>query len=401
MTRPPRSPPVGAAVASPHPVIPAWAGDLVAAILIIAVAFAPLPDEEFRPTGWLQVLLVIAPAAVLPFRRRWPLGVLIACLLLYGVASAWVGLLSPGTGLAVAIAMFGVADRSTRPRRATVLIGGAAVVVVFLLSIPVAVDNVFDPRVFQFVFAVAFAAAAGDGARSRRAYVAAITERAERAERTREAEARRRVTEERLRLARDLHDAVAHQIAVISLNAGVASSVLRENPDRAADALSTIRGAARTVLGEIGNLLAVLRADEPDGEVAAPQYGLEHLPGLLAQFRTAGLDVHTRVDGDAARVTGAVGLVAYRVIQEALTNAHKHGSEHRAHVLLEVDPDALRIVVTNPTNGPGSDDEFGTGMGLIGLRERVTSVKGIVHAGHAPGGWKITAVLPLTKETHP
>ncbi|MFK4762031.1 sensor histidine kinase [Microbacterium sp. ZW T5_45] len=388
-------------MASPHPVITAWAGDLLAAFLIIAVAFAPFPGEELRPSGWPQVLLVIAPAVVLPFRRRHPLGVLIVCLLLYGMASAWVGLLSPGSGLAVAIAMFGVAHRSTRPRRTTILIGGAAVVAVFLLSIPVAVGNVFDPRVFQFVLAVAFAAAAGDGARSRRAYVSAITERAERAEQTREAEARRRVTEERLRLARDLHDAVAHQIAVISLNAGVASSVLSENPDRAADALSTIRGAARTVLAEIGNLLAMLRTDEPDDEVAAPQYGLDQLPDLLAQFRATGLDVHTRVEGDPARVTGAVGLVAYRVIQEALTNAHKHGSEHRAHLLLEIDADTLRMVVTNPANGLDSDEEVGTGMGLIGLRERVTSVKGIVDAGHAPGGWKITATLPLTKETLP
>jgi signal transduction histidine kinase len=376
-------------------------GDLLAAVLIVTVAFAPFPEEEFRPSGWPQILLVIAPAVILPFRRRRPLGVLVACLLLYGVASAGVGLLSPGSGLAVAIAMFGVAHRSTRPRRATIFIGGAAVVVVFLLSIPVAVGNVFDPRVFQFVLAVAFAAAAGDGARSRRAYVAAITERAERAEQTREVEALRRVTEERLRLARDLHDAVAHQIAVISLNSGVASSALPDDPDRAAVALSAIRSAARTVLGEIGNLLAMLRTDESGDEIAAPQYGLDQLSELLAEFRANGLDVQTRVDGDPVHVAGAVGMVAYRIIQEALTNAHKHGSEHRAHLLLEIGADTLRIVVANPSQGVDTDEEVGTGMGLIGIRERVTSVKGTVSAGHTSGGWKITATLPLTQEGLP
>lgn len=401
MARLPSSPGTADAVVSPHPAIPAWVGDLVATIVIIAVAFAPFPEEDFRPSGWFQILLVIAPAAVLPFRRRAPISALTACLLLYGVASAWVGLLAPGAGLAVAIAMFNVANRSRRPRRATALIAGAAVVVVFLLSIPVALDNVFDPRVFQFVLAVAFAAAAGDGARSRRAYVAAITERAERAEQTRELEARRRVTEERLRLARDLHDAVAHQIAVISLNAGVASSALPGDPGEATVALRTIRVAARAVLSEIGNLLAMLRTDESDDDVSAPQYGLDQLPDLLAQFRATGLDVHTRVDGQPARVSGAVGLVAYRVIQEALTNAHKHGSENRVHLLLEIELDRLRVVVTNPADAPTTDMQVGTGMGLIGLRERVMSVKGTVTAGYAPGGWKVAAALPLTKETLP
>lgn len=393
VTRDPTRPiPVPEAPAPPHPAIPAWVGDLIAAALIVAFAFAPLPGPEFRPHGWAELVLVIAPAFVLPFRRRWPLPVLIVCLGLYGVA-AWVGLLSPGLGLGVSIAMFGVANRTTRRR--TLLIGGVTAVIVFVLSIPAAVETVFDPRVFQFVLAVAFAAAAGDGARSRRAYIAAITERAERAEQTREAEAHRRVTEERLRLARDLHDAVAHQIAVISLNAGAASSALPANPDRAAAALSTIRSAARTVLSEIGGLLTMLRADDPTRDVAAPQVGLERLDALLEQFSDTGLDVQVRIEGDLDHVTGAVGLVAYRTIQEALTNAHKHGTEHRAYILIEIDPATLRVVVTNPvTSGTVAAD--GTGVGLIGLQERVASVRGSVTAGPAPAGWKVTAMLPLT-----
>ncbi len=383
--------------APPHPVVPPWVGDIVAAALIALAAFAPFPGAEFRPDGWPSTLLVLAPAAVLPFRRRWPIPVLAVCLAIYGIASA-IGLLSPGAGLAVAIAMFGVANRSTR--RTTIVVGGISVAVVFVLSIPAATENVFDPRVFQFVLAVALAAAAGDGTRSRREYIAAITERAERAEQTREAEALRRVTEERLRIARDLHDAVAHQIAVISLNAGVASSALDANPDRAREALGTIRGAARTVLGEIGDLMTMLRADEPAAVIAAPQYGLDQLDDLLDQFRASGLDVHARVEGDVGELPGTVGLVAYRVIQEGLTNAHKHGAEHRAHLLLEAAPEHLRIVVTNPTAGapdPGAGAS-GSGVGLVGLRERVAAVRGTVQAGPAPGGFRLVAEIPTPKE---
>ncbi len=256
----------------------------------------------------------------------------------------------------------------------------------------------------QFALAVAFAAAAGDGARHRRAYIEAITERAERAERTREAEARRRVSEERLRIARDLHDTVAHQIAVISLNAGVASSALDTNPERARTALVTIRGASRTVLTEIGDLLNLLRADEPDGAPTAPQHGLEHLDVLLGQFATSGLGVQRRVEGDLSRVTGAADLVAYRLIQESLTNAHKHGAEHRADLLLQTTGDTLRIVVTNPVPADGAahraatDRPVGAGVGLLGMRERVASVRGTVTAGVAPGGWTVTASIPLPKE---
>jgi len=379
---------------APHPVLPAWAGDVIAAAVIVALAFAPFPGEEFRPTGWATTLLMIAPAVLLPLRGRWPKAILGACLGFYGVA-AFVGLLSPGIGLAVGIAMFGVANRSTR--RVTIITGAITVLVVFLLSILAGVGSVFDPRVFQFVFAIAFTAAAGDGARSRRAYIAAITERAEKAEQTREMEAQRRVTEERLRLARDLHDAVAHQIAVISLNAGVASSTLSENPERAASALATIRLAARTVLSEIGNLMTMLRSDGGGPAVALPQFGLDQLGELLEEFGHTGLDVHSRIDGDYEYVTGAVGLVAYRVIQEALTNAHKHGTGHRAHLLLETNTDTIRIVITNPVGGHALETAAGVGVGLIGLRERVASVGGSVQAGPAHGGWKLSAVLPLRR----
>ncbi|MFB2580269.1 sensor histidine kinase [Herbiconiux sp. P15] len=379
---------------------PVWVGDVVAALIVVAAAFTPFPQAEFRPGSALAFALVIAPAAFLPLRRRWPIPVLVAVVAVYG-AAALAGTLSPGVVIAAAIAMFGVANRSTR--RTTGVVAAIAVVAVVLLGLFAVVGTVFDPRTLQFAVTIAFAAAAGDATRSRREYIVAMTERAERAEQTREAEASRRVAEERLRIARDLHDVVAHQISVISLNAGVASSTLESRPDKAREALGTIRLASRTVLGEIGTLLEMLRSGEQGESSRAPQPGLDRLDDLVTGFAAVGLAVTTRIEGDVSRVTGAVALVAYRTIQEGLTNAHKHGAEARAHVLVGVEEHEVTVVVTNPapattaatTTTTSVEGRPAGGHGLTGVRERVASVQGSVEAGLVPGGWRLAATLPL------
>lgn len=380
----------------PHPP-PRWLPDVLVTLIIAALAFAPAPVPEFVPSSPGIVVLVLSPILILPFRRRWPLIALLLLLGVFGAAAAF-GTLSPGIGIGIAVAVFHLATRTTRLRG--FIIGSGAAITLMLLSLLTSIGSPLDPRVLQFALLVAFAAAAGDGARSRRAYVAAINERAERAVQTREAEARRRVSEERLRIARDLHDAVAHQISVISLNAGVASSAIEVRPEKAKESLATIRGAARTVLREIGDLMAMLRADDHGDTTPKPQAGLGRLEELVSQFAVSGLNVHTRIEGDLDRVSGAVDLVAYRVVQEALTNAHKHGAEHRAHVLVHVDAHAVTVTVSNPMDaGAGPHQEAsGSGLGLIGLRERVASVRGTVTAGPAPAGWKVEATLPLVRE---
>lgn len=353
-------------------------------------------------TGNLVGLIAgVAGAVAMPFRRRWPIPVLVLCVGLFG-ASAFLGALAPGLVVASAIAMFAVAARNDR--RTTFVTAAIAAVAIVGLSLVSAIGSVFDPRAILFAVTIAFAAAAGDANRSHRAYIDAITERAVRAEETRESEARRRVAEDRLRIARDLHDTVAHQISVISLNAGVASSTLESRPEAARDALAAIRSASRTVLGEIGDLLSVLRAESGDqlseAPSTAPQPGLDRLDALLGRFAESGLDVTVRIDGDLDRLPEAVDRVAYRVIQEALTNAHKHGSEHRAHLLLEVMADVARIVVTNPIGGAETTrpehqvPEARGGHGLLGIRERVASVRGTVETDRSATGYRLVAILP-------
>ncbi|WP_010203517.1 histidine kinase [Salinibacterium sp. PAMC 21357] len=394
-----------------RPRIPAWVINSILGALIILAAFIPFSETGFRSTNLFTLVVTLLPAAILPLRHRWPLPVLAGFIVFYGVG-ALAGTLAPGLVLAIAVAMFSLANQTTR--RTTVIAGLAAMLAMGILSLLAALGDVFDPRVVQFLFTIAFAAAAGDGARSRREFIAAITDRAVRAEESKEAEAKRRVTEERLRIARDLHDVVAHQIAVISLSAGVASASLESRPEKAKQSLGTIRSAARVVLGEIGDLMDMLRSDSDDpADASLPQPGLDGLAELVETFEASGLDVHLRIEGEPSVVSGATALVAYRVIQEALTNAHKYGVEGRAHVLVEVDDATVRIVVTNPSRvtdlnendaasaavggGVPTDATTGTGLGLVGLRERVTSVRGTVETGFVGSSYRVAAALPIAQ----
>ncbi|POH72946.1 histidine kinase dimerization/phosphoacceptor domain-containing protein [Arthrobacter glacialis] len=223
----------------PPPPFAARGSDFLAIAAVVIVGVFPFPDELFRVRGLLLVAALL-PAAVMPLRRRWPiaaLGVSLVC----NVAVAFTGVLSPSSLLAVAITAFSVADR--RRRMVGIPCVAAAVLVVFVVNAVPLGGELFDSRALQFVMFIVLAGALGDAARSRRECITALTERAERAEQGRE-EARRRVAEERVRIARDLHDVVAHQISVISLSAGVASSSLETKPERAREALTAIRSAS-------------------------------------------------------------------------------------------------------------------------------------------------------------
>lgn len=364
--------------------IPTWAGHAAASFAVLLTS--PLPVEEDRMPEWQADLFAIALAAavLLLLRRRRPVLTVATTVALVWL-SVPLALFNPGVVLAAAIATF-TASRALTRRQALWLTVPAAVVVAIAGAVAVGRGGM------QYLLFILLFGALGDVIRVQREQFQAITERAERAEATREALANQRVAEDRLAIARDLHDAVAHQIAVINLHAGVAGSALRERPDDAEHSLAVIRQASRTVLTQIGDLLATLR--DPGSPGTGP-VGLAQLDDILRQFRGHGLDVTVRRLGEARELPAAVDVVALRVIQEALTNAHKHGVEHRAHVVLEYLPDRLHVTVVNPV--PARVTGAAAGHGLTGARERVEAVRGTLTHGRAGvGSWALDADLPTS-----
>ncbi len=343
-----------------------------------------LPTEGAIPPWDARVLAVNVVAAVLLlFRRRWAVPVLAGTVVL-----AWVGVavdaFGAGLALAAAVATYAVAVEHTR--RQAVLATALTAVALWSASL------VADQGGAQFQLVVLLGGAVGDAIRSQRANVRAIRERAERAERTRDAVARQRVAENRLAIARDLHDAVAHQIAVINLHAGRASSAMRTRPDDAEQSLATIRAASRTVLAEIGDLLSTLR--DPHALDTEPP-GLGLLDDAVREFTVHGLEVRLRTEGPPRELPAAVDVVALRTVQEALTNAHKHGAGHRADLTIGYTPDRVTIVVENPASAPAADDAVTSGYGLTGMRERIDSVRGALEVGPTTTGtWRLVADLP-------
>ncbi|MFE2108779.1 sensor histidine kinase [Kitasatospora sp. NPDC059463] len=238
--------------------------------------------------------------------------------------------------------------------------------------------------------------------RVRRAYLVELEDRAARLERERDAQAKVAVAAERARIARELHDVVAHNVSVMIVQADGAAYVLDNSPQQAKEALGTIASTGRQALVEMRRLLGVLRTADTKGEEYVPQPGVEELPELLDQVRTAGLQVDFATSGDPRELPRGVELTVYRIVQEALTNVRKHGGPD-VHARVAVDFGERELAVLVEDDGRGSTDEQlaaggtdGQGHGLIGMRERVGMVSGSLDVGPRPGGgFRIRAVLPL------
>jgi signal transduction histidine kinase len=246
----------------------------------------------------------------------------------------------------------------------------------------------------QLIAWTGIAAAAGDAVRSQRAYVGAMRERAERAEAALEEEARRQVVEERLRIARELHDVVAHHIAMINVQAGVAAHLLRDDPDAAATALAHVRRGATSVLGELSDILTVMRRPDDPASATDPLPTLDQLDAMIAEFRSIGYDVAWHTSGAPQQLSPAVGLTAYRIVQEALTNAQRHGSSPRARLRVDYTPGEVHLEILNPAV-PAAVDTGRGGHGTVGMRERVAAAGGSIDIGPtADHQFRVHAVLP-------
>ncbi|MCX5047621.1 MULTISPECIES: sensor histidine kinase [unclassified Streptomyces] len=374
---------------------------LAAGVLVCMVAGSfvdPHGDDGvtwgIRTPDALALVLMTLGALALVFRRRAPRTVL-ALTGTVALVECVVGDPRAPVAMAAVIALFTVAATTDRPTTwrlglltMTVLTGAS------MLAGPLPWYAQENLAIFAWT---GIGATAGDAVRSRRAVVQAIRERAERAERTREEEARRRVAEERLRIARDLHDVVAHHIALVNVQAGVAAHVMDKRPDQAKEALAHVREASRSALNELRATVGLLRQSGDPEAPTEPAPGLERLDELVGTFRSAGLHVEVARADHGTTLPAAVGLAAYRVIQEALTNVQKHaGTEAKAEVsVVRVGPN---IEITVLDNGSGEDDDptSGGGHGLLGMRERVTALRGTLTTGpRYGGGFRVHAILPV------
>ncbi|MFJ4693413.1 sensor histidine kinase [Streptomyces sp. NPDC088766] len=374
---------------------------LAAAVLLCMLAGSFVDPHGQRGVSWslrtpdpLSLLLITLAGAALVLRRIAPLAVL-AVTGTCSVVESVTGDPRAPVAMSAVIALYTVASTTDRPTTwrvglltMTVLTGAA------MLAGPLpwyAQENV------AILAWTGIGATAGDAVRSRRAVVRAIRERAERAERTREEEARRRVAEERLRIARDLHDVVAHHIALVNVQAGVAAHVMDKRPDQAKEALAHVREASRSALNELRATVGLLRQSGDPEAPTEPAPGLYRLDELAGTFRNAGLQVEVARSDHGTELPAAVDLAAYRVIQEALTNVRKHaGPQARAEVsVVRVGPH-IEVTVLDDGAGDVPAPEDGGGHGLLGMRERVTALRGALTTGpRYGGGYRVHAILPV------
>jgi len=350
----------------------------------------PADRIQFRghtaPHPGAAVLLVAVACLALAWRRRYPVAVLAVSTAGVTVYSL-LGYVNGASLIAPVLALYAVATQVS-VRRAIM----AAVATLAALLTATAARNPFghiSGGGFDLIPGmVAVALFAGIAVANRRAYTASMLARAEQ-------DARRQVDEERLRIARELHDVVAHTMATINVQAGVAAHVLSSRPEAAAESLLAIKAASKEGLRELRAILNVLRqADDADPTQPAP--GIAQLEALIAGARRAGLETTFTVTGEPVPLPAAVDLAAYRIVQESLTNAIRHAGPATAAVSLTYHRDELRIDVTDTGLGqPAATMGKSAGHGLAGMRERAAAVGGTVETGPGPvGGYRVAARLP-------
>jgi signal transduction histidine kinase len=379
----------------------AWVFDAALALVAAGLATA-LFVSELVGWGLSRGMLVVGYGLVLlhtlPLvaRRRFP-GIVLVLVVASGLAGAALGLPPFFLGPAILVALYSVAAYGSR----WVSVAGLALAEVGLAAVQLTPFGVeFEgPALVVFMGILAAAWLLGHFAHNYRAYAARLEERTAELERAREELARRAVTEERLRLARELHDVVAHAMSVIAVQSGVGAHVADTQPEEVGKALAAIEATSRDALTELRRLLGVLRQDGEPQASLTPVPGLADLEGLLAEVAKAGLGVRLRVEGRPAPLPAGVDLSAYRIIQEALTNVVKHAGPATAQVTICYRDQEVTVEVTDDGRGVGAvagDGRKGTGHGLIGMAERVAAFGGDLEVGPRPGGgFRVAARLPV------
>jgi signal transduction histidine kinase len=367
--------------------------DVAIAAVVTAAMEIEVLAEGLEPRG-AAVAMFAVQGGVLVLRRTAPIATL-----LIGMAAAVAGtaagvpLHTPVTPvLFIILVMYAVGLREPLPRAVSALVLALALLAVAMV---IARQNgeAYDGTDIPWVTLLASAPwFVGRAMRGRVRESAALERRAEQLERDQLAA----VAEERARIARELHDVIAHSVSVMVVQAGAAEEVLKRDPAAAVEPLRSVQETGRQALVEMSRLVGLLRDDSPELGLA-PQPRLQELPALVDQVREAGLPVELRVEGAGRTLPLGVELTAYRVVQEALTNALKHAGDARASVRVSYEPAALELEVRD--DGAGSANGHVGGHGLAGMRERVSVFGGEMTAGPVPGGgFAVRVRLPLEAE---
>ena len=347
-----------------------------------------------REPDWFNTLIIFMQTLPLTFRRRAPQAVL---WFLIGAFAVDRVMDYPGTFAIVGIVLAFHAVGSELPRRRSAVLGFSLVgfVVLFTAAGALTLESVGWEEIISTGLWMLVPLILGREVHQRRIRTQALEDRAERAERDREQLAAAAVAEERARIARELHDVVAHQMAVMTLQAEGARRLLGDDEPRVAEALDTIKTTGHDALDEMRSMVGLLRSGDAAGPVdLAPQPGLADLDRLIEQMRDSGLEIEFERRGLDRSIPGGLDLHAYRIVQESLTNTLKHGGIGVAvTVLIEDTGEALEIEVTD--NGGGTTQSSNGGHGLVGMRERVSLLDGELTTGTVGDGFRVHATLPV------
>jgi signal transduction histidine kinase len=387
------------AMSRPSRVPRTWPADVHPVDVAVAVGLAGLSllpyisgSADPGPAGGLTIVLLLLESLPLIVRRRYPLAVM---LVVVSATIVQIALIPAGellqSGLGVLVAIYTIGERLDRSTSLGLTALTAAILAALFLGRGVSAEAVQSLIQTELILLVAWLV--GDAARIRRLYTEKVVEHAQLVESEREERTRRAVLEERERIARELHDVVAHHVSVMVVQAGGGLTAIDRRPEEARTALTSIASTGRQALTEMRRMLGVLGAGEPPG----PMPSLERLDELVTQVRTAGLAVELSVEGDRRPIDPGVELSAYRIIQEALTNSLKHAGGGRARVTLGYEPGDL-VITVDDERGPGQPppvEAVHTGRGLVGMRERVAMLRGTMDAEPTSSGFRVTARLPI------
>jgi signal transduction histidine kinase len=367
---------------------------LLVAGAIVVVGVALRADASTRP---LALALAVAATATLVLRRSAPTatlaisGALVLALFAVDHAAGAVAVVAP------AIALYSLALSRGRLHLVAAVVAAAAAVIVADVFLAGHNPHALTLQTAAHVALVAVPVLAAEALRNRRSYIRLLLERLELAERTREEEAQRRAEQERLRIARELHDVVAHTLTTINVQAGVAAHLADREPDRAGSALAAIESASHEALDELRAILGVLREANGAEVPLEPAPGLAGVPSLVDQFREAGGDVELQISGEQPdRLPEAVQLAAFRIVQESLTNAARHAPGAAARVRLAYEAERLSVSIENDS-APMGNGNGEAGVGIVGMRERVGALGGSLAAGPSAAGFRVEAELPYTR----